>query len=177
MVQIGRFCDDMNNAEKNTYAKRQIKQAIIALLKEKDLNAISIGEIAEKAGVSRNAFYRNYDSKEGIIIEHTSNLLKEWHNEFQKNKTSYDIDFYGGLFQHFYDNKEFYLLLKKRELFHLVLKSLIALFGNLKELDNIAAYSVAYIAYGAYGWIQEWVERGMVESPETISAILASLLE
>ena len=70
----------MNNAEKNTYAKRQIKQAIIALLKEKDLNAISIGEIAEKAGVSRNAFYRNYDSKEGIIIEHTSNLLKEWHN-------------------------------------------------------------------------------------------------
>ena len=39
-------------------------------------------------------------------------------------------------------------------------------------LAFLISYSIAYIAYGTYGWIEEWVERGMQESPETIATIL-----
>ena len=41
--------------------------ALLNLLKTKPLGDITISELVTKAGVSRNAFYRNYTSKEAII--------------------------------------------------------------------------------------------------------------
>lgn len=50
----------MDNAEKNSYVKKQITNAILILLKEKELKDISISEITSTAQVSRISFYRNY---------------------------------------------------------------------------------------------------------------------
>jgi len=44
------------------------------IMKRKDFNEISITEITQKAGVSRMAFYRNYKSKEDIIINYIDAL-------------------------------------------------------------------------------------------------------
>ena len=36
------------------------------------------------------------------------------------------------------------------------------------------AYATAFLAHGIYGWIAEWVARGMQESPEEMAALLAN---
>lgn len=38
----------------------------------------------------------------------------------------------------------------------------------------MAAYVTSFIAYGTFGWIDEWIGRGMQESAETMEALLAS---
>ena len=43
----------MNNEQKNTYVKKQITAALLALLKEKPLSAISISELTSKAAIGR----------------------------------------------------------------------------------------------------------------------------
>ena len=40
-----------------------------------------LGEITEKAEVSRNSFYRNYDDKEDIIRKYLYQLLSDWNTE------------------------------------------------------------------------------------------------
>lgn len=162
----------MNNEEKNTYAKNQITVTTLNMLKKHPLEELTIAQIATTAQVSRNTFYRNYTTKEDIIYQYATKLLKDFEAEYNNIHKDSSTEFYRCLFQHLSDHKDFYLLLKERNLFHLVLKSIIALFGDLKKCDNISAYSIAYIAYGTYGWIEEWVERGMQESPETIATIL-----
>ena len=53
----------MDNLKKNQYVKSEITKALLELLKEKDLNEISIREITTRAQVGRVSFYRNYKRK------------------------------------------------------------------------------------------------------------------
>ncbi|BBA93012.1 MULTISPECIES: TetR/AcrR family transcriptional regulator [Streptococcus] len=73
-----------SNKEANQLTKESIETALLFLLEKKDLRQISVSELVRKAGVSRNAFYRNYKSKEEILeayYERTSaSLKKKWQN-------------------------------------------------------------------------------------------------
>ncbi|HHJ0036165.1 TPA: TetR/AcrR family transcriptional regulator, partial [Streptococcus pyogenes] len=55
------------NKETRRIARESMEIALLNLLKTKPLGDITISELVTKAGVSRNAFYRNYTSKEAII--------------------------------------------------------------------------------------------------------------
>lgn len=43
-----------------------IRQAFLSLLKDKELNNLSVSELCQQAQVSRNAFYQHYESKEHL---------------------------------------------------------------------------------------------------------------
>ncbi len=72
-----------SNKEANQLTKESIETALLFLLENKDLKQISVSELVRKAGVSRNAFYRNYKSKEEILENYyertSSNLKKKWY--------------------------------------------------------------------------------------------------
>ena len=50
---------------------------------------------------------------------------------------------------------------------------LIDIYGAKTEDENMWAYTKSFIAYGTYGWIQEWISRGMQESAETMTTLLS----
>lgn len=81
-----------SNKESNQLTRESIEVALLFLLEKKDMKQISISELVRKAGVSRNAFYRNYKSKEEILelaYERTSQqLMDKWQalqTKIQKN--------------------------------------------------------------------------------------------
>lgn len=164
----------MNNEEKNTYVTEHIISATLELLKEHELSALSIGQITSAAGVSRNAFYRNYQEKEDIVRAYIRKLYLGWWNEYLKTATGLNSDLYGSLFGHLYANRDFYLLLKKRGLFHLFRQVMMTESGPKPEQENLAAYTVAFVIQGSLGWIEEWLNRGMQESGEVMAAMLAA---
>ena len=43
--------------------------------------------------------------------------------------------------------------------------------GAKPEQPNVVAYTSAFIAFGLYGWIEEWFKRGMQESPEEMARL------
>ena len=79
---------NMNNEQKNTYVKKQITAALLALLKEKSLSAISISELTSKAEIGRVSFYRNYQSMEDILKQESDRLIKEWGRLYESNPES-----------------------------------------------------------------------------------------
>lgn len=164
----------MDNIQKNTYVKNQITNALLDLLKNKELKNISISEITSIAQVGRASFYRNYNNKEDILKEHLNKLIVNWQEEYDKNKNENESvdDMFGSLFAHLKEHSDFYLLLSKRNLFYLLKDVLKDICGPKPEHPNLGAYAAAFICYGIYGWIEEWFARGMQESAEEMVILL-----
>ena len=163
----------MDNLEKNTYAKDQITKAFLKLLEKKSIEDIPISKITEKAGVSRMTFYRNYADKPDILRQKLKQLIEDGWAEYQMSDKRSDEYFFGSLFGHFKKNKKFYQILFKSNLDYLLLEHIVDIAGPKPDFDNKRAYYQAYFAYGLYGWIREWVARGMQEGAEEMTALLA----
>ena len=88
----------MNNQEKNSYVRTQITQTLLNMMEMEDLDKIAIGTLVKKAGVARASFYRNYNSKEDVIQEHLSTLLKEWKRNFEASGETNPVMLFGSLF-------------------------------------------------------------------------------
>lgn len=162
----------MNNTQKKTYVINCITQSLITLLENRELYDISIGEITTHAMVSRNSFYRHFDTKEAILKAYIYDLLTRWKKDYDKNASHSTAELFGSLFQHLKENGTFYQLLKKRQLFYLFHEVYLKEHGAQSENSNIEAYTKNFIAYGVLGWIEEWLNRGMQEAAETMVTLL-----
>ena len=162
----------MDNTQRNTYVKTQITNALLKILKDKELKDIAISEITSIAQVSRISFYRNYNSKESIIKEYITSTLSEWNLKHPKNNELTEEDVLGDMFAYLMHYQDFYLLLRDRGIFYYLKDVIINLFGPKVEYPNFGAYTAAFIANGIYGWIEEWFIRGMQESAEEMTALL-----
>lgn len=174
MEQNSRNVSPFSNEARNAYVIEHITDTVLRLLKEKPLNDISISEIVSIAGVGRTSFYRNYETKEDVIKKYIEDLIEAWEREYKASGKNSNAEMYGSLFKHLKDNADFYLLLKERNLMHLFLEVFLEKFGPKPEYENMWAYTTAFITYGTYGWIEEWIGRGTQESAETMAELLAS---
>ena len=161
----------MNNIEKNTYVKKQITNALLSLLKSKELKDISISEVTSAAGVSRVSFYRNYKEKEDILREYIKRQLTNWMNDNNKQDSSGDESL-GNIFAYLTEYKDIYLLLSRRNLLYLLKDIIMETFGPKPDHRDFDAYTAAFVANGIYGWIEEWFIRGMQESGEEMTILL-----
>ena len=59
----------LNNEESNKLTRECLTTALMQLMKEKPLDKITITELVARSGVSRTAFYRNYSTKEDILVD------------------------------------------------------------------------------------------------------------
>jgi len=174
MIQKKENVSPFSNASRNSYVRRHITEALVGLLKEKPMQEISISEITERAGVGRMSFYRNYNSKEDVVRAYLSDMVGGWEEEYKASGKSSNSELYGSLFSHLKERADFFLLLEKRNLMNLFLDVLLERAGPKPSYDNFWAYTTSFIAYGTYGWIREWIARGMKESAETMAATLSS---
>ena len=164
MIQKKEKCNILDNTEKNSYVKKQITNALLSLLKEKELKDISISEITTTAQVSRISFYRNYNDKDAIIKEYIHLTLNEWNKNHPKTSDHTEDDILGDIFAYITEYKDFYLLLRDRGIFYFLKDIIMDALGPKSEYPNFDAYTTAFIANGIYGWIEEWFLRGMQES-------------
>ena len=63
--------------EANLRVKQNITAALFSLIQENSLTEIHVTEIIQKAGVARASFYRNYCSKEDVLVTLIRDVLEE----------------------------------------------------------------------------------------------------
>ena len=154
----------MNNEQKNTYVKRQITNALLELLKEKSIADISITELTQKAQIGRVSFYRNFQTKEDILKEESDRLIKEWGKLYEANPESSPETLFPSLFDFYRDHKEFYTILYQAGMASIMQETILNTIQITPEMTNIEAYMKSFWAYGIFGWMIEWMKRGMPES-------------
>ncbi|MCM1026752.1 MAG: TetR/AcrR family transcriptional regulator [Roseburia sp.] len=169
MRQTEQIVSPMSNEGRNAYVVEHLKNAFLELFSEKPLNDISVSELAERAGVGRASFYRNYECKEDILKEHIDDLFREWTNEGQRNEGAPLSEQIRIMIAHFEKRREFYKLLSDRGYTYLLKNALIRVYGPKPEDEAVQAYSSAFVAYTLYGWIEVWLQRGMRESADEMA--------
>ncbi len=164
---------NMNNEQKNTYVKKQITATLIDLLKNKSLSEISISELTDKAGIGRVSFYRNYQSKEDILKEESNRLIKEWGKLYDSNPESAPETLFPSLFDFYRDHREFYTTLYNAGMSSIMMETIVGTIQITPDMKNLEAYIKSFWAYGIYGWLLEWIKRGMPESGKELSFLFS----
>ena len=73
--------------EENIRVRTNITNALFDLMQKKSFSHITITEIIQKAGVARASFYRNYSSKEDVLMKLISGILEQFREE-----ADYDLE-------------------------------------------------------------------------------------
>lgn len=163
----------MNNQEKNGYVRKQILCALLDMMNEKDFNSISISALTERAGVGRASFYRNFTGKEDVLRQEADRLTREWEEEWRQLEPAAPNEFLISILNFYKQHSKFYLLLYKAGLSEIVLDTILKSAQITPELPNAAAYLKSSMAYMVYGWIIEWIRRGMQESGTELAKMMA----
>lgn len=140
-------------------------------MKKQDFKNITITELTKRTGVGRVSFYRNFESKEDILVKKLDELAMIWHEELEKEENP---DVIIGLFSHFLKHKELIQLLYNSNLSNLLMKNVYNCCGPKPDQDNVTAYFNASLAGGVFAWCDEWVKRGMQETQQEMAEFWAS---
>ena len=168
----------MNNQEKNTYVRQHILSALLELMKTQEFSAISIQAVVNTAGVGRASFYRNFESKEDVLKQESFRLTSLWKAQFDQEHPSgtpgQDNLWLISLLDFYKEHSEFYLALYQAGLSDIVLETILSYFDRSPEIPNGLAYLNSAIGYMLYGWVHEWMRRGMQESGTELARMFAA---
>ena len=176
--------------EEKLSVKEQIKKAFIDLLPEKEYSDITVSELAEKAGVSRMSFYRNFSSTDDIIESIANDFLYDVSSivlpVIQENTERKWKDFVFETVYHFYKigrAPNFRLQEYAKKLPHsfgIIMSRVNDKMTRLAKETVPGDTAVNYIIYGKIGFVntvvRKWVETGMRESPDEMIAQIMSAI-
>lgn len=111
--------------EANQRVKQNITGALFSLMAEKSLADIHITELVNGAGVARASFYRNYCSKEDVLVTLIRDVLAEFSEEMDMGQGSFYT--YGNVllsFQYFQKYRSYILDLYRSGFLSVLLEEL-----------------------------------------------------
>ena len=167
----------LSNAEANKITRDCLERAMIRLLNEKDFRKIYISELVKVAGVSRTAFYRNYDSKEDLLADISASVrdllansilkLKNAENPAEKQRIMTDI-----FLEMQANSRDLIWLVNigRSLLSHEQIESIVAADDEKVRFINAACLSAIV------GVMTRWMKTGMAEPAEEISLLCCDLI-
>lgn len=157
------------NDEINAITKESLALAYYELLQREQ--AVSVTAICEKAGVSRNAYYRNFNSTDEVIIYC---LIAKWarYCEAAPVPPGDGEVLRQRLIQFFYAEKEFVRALKKHGKIY-VLEELFRKVIIPEEDIGMTKYILYVVAYSVYGIIRAMVDQDFSETPEQLGRMFS----
>lgn len=174
----GRAALHRSNLEMNRLTKEALSGALLLLMREKDYASISITELAARAGVSRNGFYRNYTSKDDIVKDTIFSFNQKLYESIGK---AFAVENPRQWYHHFF------LVVRK---YADTLKPLMAAGFRGTYLQITDEYILStypprnteerYLMLAWNGAIQnitfDWIDNGMVTPEEQMSELCSRLL-
>ena len=152
------------NDEINALTKESIAMAYYELLQSK--NNISVSTICKAAGVSRNAYYRNFNSTDDIIIYA---LILKWTQYCDANPMPPNDNeaVKQQLIRFFYAEKEFIRAIKRHNKVYLIEELFRKVIIPAEDI-GMTKYLLYVVAYAVYGMIRAMIDNDFAETPEQI---------
>ena len=152
------------NLEAKAFSMECIETALLALLKEKPYGEISYSELAKRAGVSRNAIYRNYRTQDDILEK----FFQKKTEAFLKTVSASEAyaDYLLKLFEHLYALRDESRLMLNAGKENIVYRAFLYMRNRYEGVDDsIIEYYDYYRIGGIYSVYIHWIESGLKESP------------
>lgn len=165
--------------------KRMLKDALIDMLKEKDIYHISIRELCEKADVNRTTFYKYYGSQFDLLGDMENDILEFVAKTIQNNeKTPEKI--ISLVCNYLEQNLEFVRLIINNNIDPSFAQKLFAM-NSIKESalkkcsvensESTIDYIYNFLTYGSFRMVCIWLNKEDRESPEEFAKLILQMIQ
>ena len=162
--------------DKATQSKERISEALLRLLRATPYTDITVQKLTDCAGVSRMAFYRNFDSKDEVmryyLEKQTDRFLQESHIT---EETSFGPAYFRKLVEHLSNTREVGLLLIDTGLFDLLRAEFDRIY-TVRAKDHRELLRSTFIAGGICNVYYYWLVNGCREAPAELVGDLEQIL-
>lgn len=164
----------LSNEESNKITRECLRISMLKLMYKKDFGKITITEVTKNAGVSRTAFYRNYETKEALVEDICLLLLSKLKASVKGKLYRNDRRaWYTIFFKTINENSEYFRIFQNA---HLQLGD-IFIPGSVFPPDSPYERYANAAKEGAFLRILTlWFNGGMKESPEEMGVICEKLI-
>lgn len=181
----------MKENQRIVVTKKMLKEALLQLLKKKDIDHISVKELCDTAGINRSTFYRHYDSQYALmeeVIDHLVKMVIECNETISKDSAQSNASI-TKVIEYFYTHQEeSFLFIQNPALLDKLLARVRPLHENNIEMalqskrysgytENEKEYMVAFVIEGTVAIQKKWMLSGMKESPGELSTLILKMSE
>ncbi|GIN20576.1 TetR/AcrR family transcriptional regulator [Siminovitchia fordii] len=167
----------MNKRTSNPIAQKSKKwfiDALLKLMKEQPYKEITVKQLSKEAGLDRSTFYRNFDSKQDILLLHLRDISEEY---IDKLRPIYQLDMEKQafiFFEFFNENRSLISLLHQNDLSILLLDTFNHYIPYLHDStkhkfptnlsEEYIKFSLAFNAGGMWNVLMKWMEEDFQHS-------------
>ena len=166
-------------------SKAEITEALFTLMKKSPYCEITVKQIILEARLARKTFYRNFDSKDDVLLSYIRGIFREYFDIVNEARADVLTTIFAFADRH----RGLLLLLDKNAMLHVPLQVInetapqlhstlfternpfVALFEGL-DSDYLMALNISAI----WNVIALWIHRGMTDSPEDVRQTLETYL-
>lgn len=159
--------------EKNEEVREAIIDAFFALMRKRENTEITVTDIVKEAGVARVSYYRNFSSREDIVLSLIDDAIERY--EKCLDETSESFYCYWNImmaFRMMHDYREYIKDIMEYGFLQPLYDRLTELHERLDgdiPAKSIKRYRI-YAYIGAFTHTAlEWIREGSVESPEELA--------
>lgn len=164
--------------------KRLLKEALIELLKEKDIYHVSIRELCENADINRSTFYKYYGSQFDLLADMENDLL----DFISKTVSSNEDDpekIVASTCEYLEENLEFARLIINNNVDPVFAQKVFAMDsiqdsaikkfrGSKTEAELEYIYN--FLTYGAFRMVCIWLNKKNRETPGEFARLVSQML-
>jgi len=176
----------LKNKRENPMAirsKNALSSALLKLMINKDFKDISISDITERAGLSRQTFYTNFEKKEDILLYLLHGLFSRYHERLARS-TPVPENLLIDYFIFWGDSRDFLTLLFKQKMGYLFQDCNRAFFiedtAILDDIFTAEDWQLPYIKAGLAGISYEllyiWITEDQGLSVDVLNSMTTNLL-
>ncbi len=156
---------DMDESRRVRLTKKMIKEALIALMGEKESARITVKELCEKADVNRSTFYAYYRDTAAVIKEIEEDILMQLPDLGSADTEEFNFKIFS-LFEYIRVNSRvFYVMMFNSSSSQFCKKLMDAILQKYEGLTTIKDERVSRMSYifcvnGIAGLVKDWIESG-----------------
>ncbi len=164
--------------ETKEFTKNCIMDALIQLMHTKDYNDITITDITKRAGVSRMSYYRNYKSKDDILLDYMYRILKEYVEDLKDPAFSSNFQTYEHILssmKYLQKYKDYVLCITQANRSQILLYGLDLYMLEVTQTQNTSSlerYELYYYSGALYNIFMHWLQKDMKEDAEVIASLI-----
>lgn len=167
-------------------SQKEITDALFKLMQKYPYEEITVKQIILESKLARKTFYRNFESKNDVLISHIKRILLNYFDIVNNAKG----DALTTIFEFAVRNKKLLLLLDKNNMLYVVLQCMNESILSMKDMQNPelnpffklfagldSDYLITLNTGGIWNVITLWVHRGMKDDPEEVKKTIATYLK
>lgn len=176
------------NNQRVALTKKLLRQGMVKLIDEEDVDKITVLELCQKAGINRSTFYKHYGCPHEVVVEIEEEIVRGLEDAFQEKFKdsspsitttvecfcSYLFDHrttVKALFRNPFTNQEFLQMLNQNFNDHIIGKQ--EIMQSVDSADKMLLST--YFNYGFYYLVREWLLDDLTKTPRDIAGLIQKI--